>query len=46
MFDLTCHTKMQQHDRLLPLLRCESRLEDQGAKGGRDPYKGRVGGSI
>ncbi|CAE7192237.1 Afg1l [Symbiodinium natans] len=28
MFDLTCHTKMQQHDRLLPLLRCESRLEE------------------
>eukprot|EP00428_Durinskia_dybowskii_P056661 CAMPEP_0170327362 /NCGR_PEP_ID=MMETSP0116_2-20130129/64570_1 /TAXON_ID=400756 /ORGANISM="Durinskia baltica, Strain CSIRO CS-38" /LENGTH=524 /DNA_ID=CAMNT_0010580443 /DNA_START=25 /DNA_END=1596 /DNA_ORIENTATION=- len=28
MFDLTCHTKAQQHDRLLPLLRCESRLEE------------------
>lgn len=28
MFDLTCHTKVQQHDRLLPLLRCESRLEE------------------
>eukprot|EP00927_Polykrikos_kofoidii_P009754 TRINITY_DN14086_c0_g2_i1.p1 TRINITY_DN14086_c0_g2~~TRINITY_DN14086_c0_g2_i1.p1 ORF type:complete len:529 (-),score=60.63 TRINITY_DN14086_c0_g2_i1:242-1762(-) len=28
MFDLTCNTKKQQHDRLLPLLRCESRLEE------------------
>jgi len=28
MFDLTCHTSSQQHDRLLPLLRCESRLEE------------------
>jgi len=28
MFDLTCNTKTQQHDRLLPLLRCESRLEE------------------
>mmetsp|Transcript_75566 Transcript_75566/g.179548 ORF Transcript_75566/g.179548 Transcript_75566/m.179548 type:complete len:492 (+) Transcript_75566:82-1557(+) len=28
MWDLTCHTKGQQHDRLLPLLRCESRLEE------------------
>jgi len=28
MFDLTCHTKGQQHDRLLPILRCESRLEE------------------
>eukprot|EP00927_Polykrikos_kofoidii_P009753 TRINITY_DN14086_c0_g1_i1.p1 TRINITY_DN14086_c0_g1~~TRINITY_DN14086_c0_g1_i1.p1 ORF type:complete len:511 (-),score=65.64 TRINITY_DN14086_c0_g1_i1:190-1722(-) len=28
MFDLTCNTKKQQYDRLLPLLRCESRLEE------------------
>jgi len=28
MFDLTCNTKTQQHDRLLPLIRCESRLEE------------------
>jgi len=28
MFDLTCHTSTQRHDRLLPLLRCESRLEE------------------
>lgn len=28
MFDLTCRTKTQQHDRLLPLIRCESRLEE------------------
>eukprot|EP00811_Abedinium_folium_P034713 NODE_7572_length_1567_cov_4.956250.p1 GENE.NODE_7572_length_1567_cov_4.956250~~NODE_7572_length_1567_cov_4.956250.p1 ORF type:complete len:403 (-),score=106.71 NODE_7572_length_1567_cov_4.956250:110-1318(-) len=28
MFDLTCRTKRQMHDRLLPLLRCESRLEE------------------
>jgi len=28
MFDLTCHTNAQRHDRLLPLLRCESRLEE------------------
>jgi len=28
MFDLTCHTTAQRHDRLLPLLRCESRLEE------------------
>lgn len=28
MFDLTCHTSTQKHDRLLPLIRCESRLEE------------------
>lgn len=28
MFDLTCHTKTQQHDRMLPLIRCESRLAE------------------
>lgn len=28
MFDLTCSTRKQQYDRLLPLLRCESRLEE------------------
>mmetsp|Transcript_103368 Transcript_103368/g.267361 ORF Transcript_103368/g.267361 Transcript_103368/m.267361 type:complete len:518 (-) Transcript_103368:116-1669(-) len=28
MFDLTCNTSTQRHDRLLPLLRCESRLEE------------------
>lgn len=28
MFDLTCRTKRQMHDRLLPILRCESRLEE------------------
>ena len=31
MFDLTCHTSTQRHDRLLPLLRCESRLEETSA---------------
>jgi len=35
MFDLTCHTKAQQHDRLLPLLRCESRLEEMSYLAGQ-----------
>lgn len=37
MFDLTCHTKTQQHDRLLPLIRCESRLEEMSYLHGQPP---------
>lgn len=36
MFDLTCHTKAQQHDRLLPLIRCESRLEEMSYLHGQE----------
>lgn len=35
MFDLTCSTKQQLHDRLLPLLRCESRLEEMSYVNGQ-----------
>lgn len=44
MYDLTCHTKAQQHDRLLPLLRCESRLEEMSYLAGRVEGTGLHGG--
>jgi len=42
MFDLTCNTKQQQHDRLLPLLRCESRLEEMSYLHGQTPTPARA----